>query len=59
MKLIATIDYWDDTPGRVVDIHPESVKSFAMLFTNRNVASVTLTRPPDLVRLAEGGKDNE
>jgi len=55
---MATIDYWDGRPGKIADILPERITSFAMFFTDKNVASVTITRPPDLVRLAQEDNDN-
>ena len=58
MRLMATIDYWDGRPGKIADILPERITSFAMFFTDKNVASVTITRPPDLVRLAQEDNDN-
>lgn len=56
MKLIATIDFWDDTPSKVLDVNPEQLTNVAMYFSHKNVASISFTRPPDLVELAKEKK---
>jgi hypothetical protein len=53
LKLVATIDFWDDTPGKVLDMYPEQLTNVAMYFSHQNVASITFTRPPDFVKLSE------
>jgi len=54
MKLLATIDYWDDKPGKVIAVYPESLTNLSMYFSSGDVASITITRPPDLVKMARG-----
>lgn len=53
MKLIATIDYWDGTPGLSRELHAEDIhgRSISMLFTSPHVASITITRPPNLAKV--------
>lgn len=55
MKIIATIDYWDGSPGEVKELYPEDIVSgrLGMLFTSARVASITLTKPPNLVKAFE------
>lgn len=52
MKLIATIDYWDGTPGKVRVLHSEDFvgNGLALMFTHPNVATITITRPPNLAK---------
>lgn len=56
MKLIATIDFYDDTPSKVLDVYPEQLTNVAMYFGHKNVACITFTRPVDLVALLEEKK---
>ena len=50
MKIVCTIDYWDGTPGKVREVYPEELTSVALYFGDPNVASITMTRLPDLTK---------
>lgn len=52
MKLMATLDYWDGTPGVTRECFLEDVHSSAIIrsLMGPGVASITFTRPPEFAK---------
>ena len=53
MKLLVTIDYWDGSPGKTREVYPEEIQGsqIAMQLNSADVASITLTRIPNLLKV--------
>jgi hypothetical protein len=53
MKLLATLDFWDGRPGKTKECDLEDVTGSAVIgsLMSKGVASVTFTRPPDLLKI--------
>jgi hypothetical protein len=54
MKLLATLDYWDGSPGKTKECFGEDITGSAIIrsLMGPGVASITFTRPPDLLKLS-------
>lgn len=52
MQLLATLDYWDGTPGVTRECFLEDVTGSALIrsLMAPGVASITFTRPPEFAR---------
>lgn len=53
MKLLVTIDYWDGTTGKTHNLDAEDIQGgkISMQFINPAVASITITRAPNLLKV--------